>query len=79
MAFSSISVTIKLRVTVVTGVLLLLPLMISKPFERVRYRTVSGPSVTNTQVKRDIYALFKDKKIKGFHLLSHSGKRTAAW
>lgn len=67
----------KLRVAVVAGVLLLLLVMISKPFQCVTCRTVCGLSVTNTQVKRESYALFKT--IGGFSFLSHAGKRAATW
>lgn len=70
MSFSSNTVTIKLCVAVVTGVLLLLPVMLSKPLQCVR----CGLPVTNTQVRRDRNTLFKDEKIKGFSFLSHGGK-----
>ena len=71
------SMTIKLRVAEVTGVLLLLPVMLSKPFQRVRFRTVCGLSATNTQVEREWYALFKDKNIMGFIVLQATVEKSA--
>ncbi len=61
------------------GLMLLPPAMTSKPFGCVRYRTVCGLSVPNTQVKRESYASYKDKKFEGFSFLSHSGRRAATW